>query len=143
MRIRSCVISLCVFSLGIFLTACAHDAARARAASDWVQTELFFGVAAKSADAALVTQREQRWQTFLDKEVTPRFPEGLSVFDVSGQWLSPKKGTISYEHSKALLILYHDTSQHRADIEAIRGAWKALTSDESVLRIDQTVDVSF
>jgi len=127
----------------MFLAACAHDATHTRAGSDWVQTELFFGVASKSADAALIAQREQRWQNFLDKEVTPRFPDGLSVFDVSGQWLSPKKGTISYEHSKALLILYHDSPQRRADIEAIRDAWKTLTSDESVLRINQNVDVSF
>jgi len=138
MRIRICVISLC-----IFLAACAHDAPHASTHLDWVQTELFFGIASQNADAALATQREQRWQTFLDKEVTPRFPEGLSVFDVSGQWLSPKKGTISYERSKALLILYHDTPQHRADIETIRDAWKKLTGDESVLRINQNVDVSF
>ena len=138
MRIRTCVISLC-----IFLAACAHDATRSPAASDWVQTELFFGIVVKDADAAVVAQREQRWQAFLDKEVTPRFPEGLSVFDVAGQWLSPKRGTIGYEHSKALLIIYHDSPQHRADIEAIRSAWKALTNDESVLRINQSVDVSF
>lgn len=138
MRIRICVISLC-----IFLAACAPVPPHRPAASDWVQTELFFGIAETSADAALVAQREHRWQTFLDQEVTTRFPDGLSVFDVSGQWLSPKRGTISYEHSKALLILYHDTPAHRADIEAIRTAWKSLTGDESVLRINQSVDVSF
>ena len=134
---------MCVISLCVFLAACAHETPRASVHPDWVQTELFFGVVARDADAAIVAQREQRWQNFLDKEVTPRFPEGLSVFDVSGQWLSPKRGTIGYEHSKALLILYQDSPQHRADIEAIRSAWKALTSDESVLRINQNVDVSF
>ena len=142
MRIRIFVISLC-----ILLAACAHEAPHASTQAsihgDWVQTELFFGVALKDADPAILAQREERWQGFLDKEVTPRFPEGLSVFDAAGQWLSPKRGTIGYEHSKALLILYQDSPKHRADIEAIRAAWKALTNDESVLRVNQNVDVSF
>ncbi len=30
---------------------------------------------------------EERWRAFLDKEVTARFPDGLTVFDAYGQWL--------------------------------------------------------
>ncbi len=29
---------------------------------------------------------EADWRDFLDREVTPRFPSGLSVVDVYGQW---------------------------------------------------------
>ncbi|PCO16625.1 hypothetical protein CQA18_26060, partial [Enterobacter hormaechei] len=27
------------------------------------------------------------WQTFVDSQVTPRFKDGLTVFDAKGQWL--------------------------------------------------------
>ena len=117
------------------------DAAHPAQTQGWVDTKLYFGLG--PADQPGQGVSESSWRAFLDKEVTPRFPEGLSVFDVSGQWLSPKRGTIGYEHSKALLILYQDSPRHRADIEAIRSAWKTLTNDESVLRINQNVDVSF
>ncbi len=120
-----------------------RETPRAATSAAWVQTELFFGIALKSSDASLREEGERRWQSFLDREVTPRFPDGLSVFDVSGQWLSPKRNAISYEYSKALLILYRNSPQHSADIEAIRDAWKKLTNDESVLRIIQPADVSF
>ena len=41
------------------------------------------------------------------------------------------------------MILHADTAQHRADIEAIRAAWKKQAGDMSVLRVTQPADVSF
>ncbi|MEP6484951.1 MAG: DUF3574 domain-containing protein [Rudaea sp.] len=134
-------------SICIFLAACAPRAAvhgsDAATASDWVRTELFFGMSATNAEPTAIAERESRWTAFLDREVTTRFPDGLSVYDVSGQWRSPVRGIITHERSKALLIVYHDSPQRRADIEAIRGEWKKVTGDESVLRITQPVDVAF
>ena len=127
--------------------ACAqpvvHEPPHATASLEWIRTELFFGISAATAEPAVVAERDGRWRAFLDREVTPRFPDGLSVYDVSGQWRSPAKSIISHEHSKSVLIIYRDSPQHRADIEAIRDAWKKLTGDESVLRVTQAVDVSF
>jgi broad specificity phosphatase PhoE len=142
MRIRVCVIAFCIFLAACAQTA-AHRSESANANSQWTRTELFFGISAIDAEPAVVAERESRWRAFLDREVTPRFPDGLSVYDVSGQWRSPARDVISHEHSKSVLILYRDSPQHRADIEAIRNAWKKLTSDESVLRVTQSVDVSF
>ncbi|MDF3983665.1 DUF3574 domain-containing protein [Luteibacter sp. PPL201] len=42
-----------------------------------------------------------------------------------------------------LLLLYPDTPENRASVEAIRAAWKARTGDQSVLRVTQPADVSF
>jgi hypothetical protein len=50
----------------------------------WLDTELYFGLG--PADDSAKGVSEQEWRAFLDKEVTPRFPSGLSVFEVYGQW---------------------------------------------------------
>jgi hypothetical protein len=41
------------------------------------------------------------------------------------------------------MLLYPDTPEHRADIDAIRAAWKQQTGHQSVLRVTQAADVSF
>lgn len=107
----------------------------------WLRTELYFGIGA--VDDVNAASSEKRWHEFLDREVTPRFPDGLSVHDVYGQWRSKGHDDIERLHSKELMILYANSAQHRADIEAIRAAWKKQTGDESVLRVTQPADVSF
>ena len=44
------------------------------------------------------------WRGFLSAEVSPRFPDGLTVADVYGQWRGPK-GSFVREPSKALFIV--------------------------------------
>jgi len=75
--------------------------------------------------------------------VTPRFPDGLSVQDVYGQWRDNKKSTIERLRSKLLVIDHPDTAENRAKIEAIRDAWKRRTGDQSVLRVTVPAEVSF
>jgi hypothetical protein len=131
----------------LLLAACAapksalHGDAAHPAAQRWLRTELYFGIG--PADDAHAAENERRWRDFLDREVTPRFPDGLSVYDVYGQWRSQGHSEIERLHSKELLILHADTAQHGADIEAIRGAWKRETGDQSVLRVTQAAEVSF
>ena len=86
---------------------------------------------------------EERWRTFLDAEVTPRFPDGLTVLDGYGQWRSAGQNTPGRERSKLLVIVHRDTPEANSKLEAIRAAWKRLTGDESVLRVSRTVSVSF
>ena len=121
------------------------DAAHPDATSNWVRTELYFGigpVTEKSGDAANAAA-EKRWREFLDREITPRFPDGLSVYDIYGQWRTQGHADIERLHSKEVMLLYADTPQHRADIEAIRAAWKQASGDLSVLRVTQPAEVSF
>jgi len=47
---------------------------------------------------------EAAWRDFLDTEVTPRFPAGLSVVDVYGQWQGKKQKTPERLRSKMLVI---------------------------------------
>ena len=86
---------------------------------------------------------EAQWRAFLDKEVTPRFPDGLTVFDAYGQWLFRGAAEPNRLRTKVLVILHEDSPQRRNDIEAIRLAWKQATKHQSVLWSRQPVEVSF
>jgi hypothetical protein len=124
----------------------ANDPAHPATTQGWVDTRLYFGLGPANAPHKGVTAA--RWRAFLDQEVTPRFPAGLSVLDVYGQWLSKAQQTTPNPHperirSKLLIIDYPATPENDAKVEAIRVAWKQLTGDQSVLKVTQPAGVSF
>jgi hypothetical protein len=143
-----------LLALALLLSACAGttpsrsagstvrgDAAHPEVGVNWLRTELYFGIGA--VDHRDAAANDKRWRDFLGREVSSRFPDGLSVYDIYGQWRSQGHTDIERLHSKEVMLLYADTAQHRADIEAIRSAWKQATGDVSVLRVTQPADVSF
>jgi len=102
-----------------------------------VSTELIFGL-----DRHGTPIPEADFQAFVDAEVTPRFPDGLSIIDVKGQYRM-STGQIIKEPSK-LLLVYHDGSkQNSQKLEDIRTAYKAQFEQESVLRTDEIICVAF
>jgi Protein of unknown function (DUF3574) len=117
------------------------DASHPAKTTGWVDTELYFGLG--PADAPDRGANEAAWRDFLDKEVTPRFPAGLSVVDVYGQWQGKNQKAPERIRSKMLVIDYPGTAENTARIEAIRAAWKQRTGDQSVLKVTQHADVSF
>jgi hypothetical protein len=117
------------------------DSAHPAKTQGWVDTRLYFGLGPANAPEKGVT--EDKWRAFLDKEVTPRFPDGLSVIDVYGQWQSKNTSTPERIRSKMLVIYYQEGPKAEAKIEAIRVAYKKLTGDQSVLKVTEPADVSF
>jgi hypothetical protein len=117
------------------------DKAHPAKTQDWVDTKLYFGLG--PSDAADKGVTEAAWRGFLDKEVTSRFPDGLSVIDVYGQWQGKNATTPERIRSKLLIIDYPENPANAAKIEAIRSAWKQKTGDQSVLKVTQPADVSF
>ncbi len=117
------------------------DPAHPADASNWVDTRLYFGLG--PADVPDKGVPDAAWRDFLDKEVTPRIPSGLSVIDVYGQWQVKEQKTPERVRTKLLIIDYPDTRDNRDRIEAIRLAWKKKTGDQSVLKVTQPADVSF
>jgi uncharacterized protein DUF3574 len=107
----------------------------------WVDTRLYFGLGLLDHPEQGVS--EEQGPEFLDREVTPRFPAGLSVLDVYGQWQGKNQTAPKRLRSKMLIIDYPDTQENRDKIEAIRAAWKQKTGDQSVLRVTEPADVSF
>lgn len=117
------------------------DAAHPGRTRGWVDTRLYFGLG--PADHPEQGISEAKWREFLDREVTPRFPDGFSVLDVYGQWLSKGKTVPERLRTKMLVVDYEDNQDHRGKIDAIRAAWKQMTGDESVLRVTEPAEVSF
>ena len=64
-----------------------------------------------SGDTEVVT--DEAWRGFLAAEVTPRFPDGLTVLDANGQWRGDDD-VILRERSKVLLILAPQDGDARA-----------------------------
>jgi len=117
------------------------DPAHPDATSNWVDTKLYFGLG--PADVPDKGVPDAAWRDFLDKEVTPRFPSGLSVIDVYGQWQGKQQKVPQRVRTKLLIIDYPDTRDNRDRIQAIRLAWKKRTGDQSVLKVTQPADISF
>jgi hypothetical protein len=85
---------------------------------------------------------EEEWRAFLEAEVTPRFPDGLTVLAAYGQWRS-RSGEVARDPTRVLMIWHRRGAGGEADIEAIRQAYKAQFSQESVMRVDGLSCVSF
>ena len=66
-------------------TASSQNSAGATCKADnqMQQTTLYFGLNRPAGEQ--ITGQE--WQQFVDQDVTPRFRDGLTVFDARGQWL--------------------------------------------------------
>jgi hypothetical protein len=116
------------------------DPARPESAH-WLRNELYFAIG--PLDAPDDDVREIRWLAFLDREVTSRFPDGLTVLNAYGQWRSHPADATNRLRSKVLVILCEDTPANRGAIDAIRSAYKAATHDKSVLLTTERVDISF
>lgn len=71
------------------------------------------------------------WDRFLAEEVTPRFPDGLSVLDARGQWLG-SSGRIEREPSKILYLVLPAGEGKRAELGQVIAAYKARFGQESV-----------
>jgi Protein of unknown function (DUF3574) len=104
----------------------------------FIRTELFFG--SLKPDGSLVS--EEAFLTFLDAEITPRFPNGLTLLTGLGQFLNAQ-GVIIQEPSQLLILLYpvgerRDSSEK---IEQIRGRYKRMFDQESVLRADRCCEL--
>jgi hypothetical protein len=116
--------------------------ARAIAGSlDFARTELFFGTAKPDG---VVTDAE--FLAFVDQEITPRFPDGLTLLEADGQFRG-EDDVIVKEKSFVLILLYplEDFRASSRKINAIRRLYRQQFQQQSVLRADDpfAVRVSF
>jgi hypothetical protein len=117
------------------------DQAHPGQAQGWVESRLYFGLG--PADHPEKRIDDAQWRDFLNKEVTPRFPAGLSVLDVYGRWQDKKQSSPERLRLKLLIIDHSDTQEDSGRIEAVRASWKQCTGDQSALAVTEPADVSF
>ena len=110
----------------------------AAATQQVVRSELFFGLSRPQGHIS-----ESEFAQFVHRQVTPRFPHGLTLLGGSGQFRDAS-GTLVAEDAK-LLILLRAAGDAEADgkIEQIRDEYKRQFEQQSVLRADSASCVSF
>jgi hypothetical protein len=86
---------------------------------------------------------EAAWSRFLAREITPRFPDGLSVLDAAGQWRDPAGGRLVREPSKMVIIVTADEAPARERIAAIVAAYKQRFRQQSVGVVSRSVCAAF
>jgi Protein of unknown function (DUF3574) len=67
---------------------------------------------------------EGLWSDFVAKEITLRFPGGLTIDDALGQWRDPERNTIVQEPSKDVRLIVPADVEVKAKIDAIVTAYK-------------------
>ena len=86
---------------------------------------------------------EADWNRFLDEEVTPRFPDGLTVMSASGQWRDTERGNVVQEPSNVLVVVLDDEGQDKPRIAEIATAYKQRFQQQGVLTMLRPACVSF
>jgi hypothetical protein len=72
------------------------------------------------------------WQAFLRQDMSPRFPDGFTVFDAYGQWRDPATMRIGRERSKVIEIATDDSPAVRTKLEDVAARYRALFHQQSV-----------
>lgn len=104
----------------------------------YAEYRMFFGLG--KPGGGTVSDRE--WSGFLAAEVTPRFPDGLTVVDAGGQWRDAE-GAIGREGAKLLIVLAEPDANAVRRTEEIAEAYKRAFDQQSVLRAIETVCAAF
>ena len=111
---------------------------RLPAGESFVRTELYFGSQKPGADVT-----KGQFDSFVEEEVTPRFPDGLTSLAGYGRYKG-SDGEIVEERSFVVILLYPlGDEEASGEIEEIRAAYGRAFEQESVLRVDSRERVSF
>jgi uncharacterized protein DUF3574 len=86
---------------------------------------------------------EASWRRFLAREVTPRFPDGLTVMSARGQWRDRSTGRVVREPSKLVMIVLPGNADDQARLDAIVEAYKRQFHQQSVGVIVQPACTAF
>jgi hypothetical protein len=120
-------------------TAAAQGIACTAPQQGMQQVELMFGLDI----GGRLGVSKAAWSRFLAREVTPRFPEGLSVIDAAGQWQDRQRGRVVAQPSKLVMIVTADDPASRDKIAAIVAAYKDQFHQQSVGVVTRPVCAAF
>ena len=112
------------------LAACATTPACAPGEQAAVAELLYFGTARPGGGVVGADD----WSAFLREVVTPRFPDGLTVWPAAGQWRGAD-GAITREVSHVLNLVHPPDERSEQGIRAIAAEYKQRFQQEAVLRV--------
>ena len=111
----------------------------ALAGGPMIEARLFFG--RNIGDRLGVTDRA--WTKFVDREITPRFPDGLTIQDASGQWRDSATGRLIREASKIVTLLTAQDAESLGKIRDIAEAYKTRFHQQAVGTVLRPACVGF
>jgi hypothetical protein len=83
------------------------------------------------------------WKRFVAREISPRFPDGLTVISAAGQWRDRSSGAVVSEPSELVLIVLPGSASDQSKLDAIVAAYKRQFHQHSVGVIEQPACVLF
>jgi hypothetical protein len=86
---------------------------------------------------------ENDWARFVEHELIPRFPDGLTMSDTIGQWRSRSGGVIVREPGKRVEIVLPGNADDEARLDAVVTAYKRTFQQRSVIIIEHSACVVF
>ena len=86
---------------------------------------------------------EAAWASFVARELTPRFPDGLTITDAIGQRRDRDTGRTVQEPSKHVEIVLPGNRDDEARLDAVASAYKRQFHQQSVGVIIRPACVSF
>jgi hypothetical protein len=128
-----------VVALIATLTACASMPAPSckRGEQLAIHDSLYFGT---GKPTGAVTAEE--WAEFLRDTVTPRFPQGLTVSQASGEWRGAD-GALVHESSYLLHLVHAGDASSEKNVAVLVSVYKERFQQEAVLRVKVQACVSF
>jgi hypothetical protein len=137
-RHRGLALILGLLAAGAATTAAAEGACSAPQQA-MQQIELMFG---RNIGGRLGVS-ETAWSRFLAREVTPRFPDGLTVVNAASQWRDKDRGALVREPSKLVTIVTAQDPWTPDKIAGIVAAYKQQFRQQSVAVITRAVCAAF
>jgi Protein of unknown function (DUF3574) len=102
-----------------------------------IHDSLYFGTGTPTG-----TVTPQEWAEFLRNTVTPRFPQGLTVSQASGEWRGAD-GALVRESSHILTLVHPDDALSETSVLELVASYKERFQQEAVLRVKVRACVSF
>jgi hypothetical protein len=101
--------------------------------------DLLFG--RKIGDRVAVS--EGAWRRFVAREITTRFPDGLTILEGRGQWLNPNTKRVIHEPSIVVMIALPGNADDFDRLNQIAEAYKRQFRQQAVGIIVRPACVSF
>lgn len=124
-------------AVALGLAGCASLAPCRGGETPMVRETLYFGTAMPGGRVSAA-----QWRAFVEEVVTPRFPQGLTVWPASGQWRG-EDGRIVREGSEVLELVHPDGAEPDRAVHEITQLYKSRFRQEAVLRLRAPACVSF
>src|SRR5579862_6545413 len=124
--VAAAALSACATPLPKLVTAAARPCPN----GGYRQTaELVFGRVSGDGKGGV---SEVEFAKFLDGEVSPRFPQGMTVIDAEGRW-TPPPGSMIRSPAKMVMIILPGKADDAKKLDAVRVAYKTRFHQPSAL----------